>query len=79
MLETGFFVKTEEGLEGFVTYQSMNEYYTYDENTLTAYGDLGTKYKIGDYVKVYYKDSNKEKLLIDFKLYERRKKNYYQK
>ena len=69
MMPYGMFVELSNGAEGLISFQSMDGYYTYDEDTYTASNGIKT-YRLGDKVEIVITNSDKDKHQIDFMLKE---------
>ena len=69
MVPYGMFVELSNGAEGLISFQSMDGYYTYDEDTYTASNGIKT-YRLGDKVEIVITNSDKDKHQIDFMLKE---------
>src|SRR5690554_4890690 len=52
MMPSGFFVKLDNGIEGFVNVRNVNQYLIYDEQALLFYTDRGNRYRLGDKIRV---------------------------
>lgn len=69
MIQTGFFVQIDKGIEGMVPFRYLNDYFNYDEKTLTVTNTSKNKiYKFGDKVKVKLIDVNVSLRQITFTL-----------
>jgi ribonuclease R len=66
MMPSGMFIKLSNGIEGFVSLRSLDDYYMYDENNLTFIGNRGKKYRLGDQVKVELLDVDLSTKKMDF-------------
>lgn len=75
----GMYVELENGIEGFVPFDFLDEYFTYYESNFTAVSSLGTRLKLGDKVKVILESCNEEKTQIIFSLPSHKKKNTIKK
>ena len=52
MMPSGFFVKLDNGIEGFVNVRNVNQYLIYDDQALLFYTDRGNHYRLGDKIRV---------------------------
>ncbi len=52
MMPSGFFVKLDMGIEGFVNVRNVNSYLIYDEENLLFFTDNGIRYRLGDKISV---------------------------
>src|SRR5690606_23749915 len=68
-----FYVKLENGIEGFVHIKNVNEYLMFDEEKLLFYTDSGKKYRLGDVLKVKLLSVDMKELKIDFTLNEKKR------
>ena len=75
MMSSGMFVQLENGIEGFVHLQTMDDYYQYDPQHLAFIGNR-FQYRLGDPVLVELIDVNMMDRKIDFKIIEKRKKQH---
>ncbi len=75
----GMYVELENGIDGFVPFDFLDEYFTYYETNFTAISSLGTRLKLGDKVKVILESCNEEKAQIIFSLPSSKKKNTIKK
>lgn len=65
----GIYVQLENTVEGMVPFRTMNEYYFYDERTLTAQSETsGRLLKIGDEVDVIVARADTVRRQVDFHL-----------
>ncbi|MDO5041192.1 MAG: ribonuclease R [Peptoniphilus sp.] len=65
----GMFVQLKNTIEGLVSYTSMDEYYEFNEDQITAVGrDSKKVYKIGDKVRISVAGADNIKGTIDFEL-----------
>ena len=73
----GMYVELDNLVEGMVKIDSMDDdYYLYDESTYSLIGKRSKRrYMLGNNVTVIVEGANKEKGLIDFKLYKKGDKN----
>lgn len=67
ILKTGFFVKIDKGIEGFVNIKNNYHNSSYEDATL-SYVVSGTRYNIGDKLIVELTDVNMNDLEIDFRI-----------
>lgn len=68
IMKTGFFVRVDNGIEGFVSGKSYGSS-NYDAETL-SYVILGKRYSLGDKIKVKLIDVDLIDLKIDFEIFE---------
>ncbi len=69
VLSFGMFVELDNLVEGLVPIKDMDDFYHYNEDTLTLTGQkTHTVYRIGDRVKVRVVRASKEERQIDFEL-----------
>ena len=73
ILPSGFFVKVDKGIEGFVNVRNVNEYLIYDEENLLFFTDNGNRYRLGDFITVKLISVDKNENNIDFSI-ERKKR-----
>ncbi len=73
ILPSGFFVKVDKGIEGFVIVRNVNEYLIYDEENLLFFTDNGNRYRLGDFITVKLISVDKNENNIDFSI-ERKKR-----
>ena len=67
LLKNGFFVETDNFVEGFVSLDTINDYYTLSDDSLYYYNrKKRIALKLGDKVKVKCIAANKETRHIDF-------------
>ena len=72
----GMYVKLPNLVEGMVKIDDMDDYYLYDESTYSLIGKRSKKrYMLGMEITIVVSSVNKEKGLIDFKLYKKGDKN----
>ena len=65
----GMFVELENLVEGLVRFTDMNDFFHFDEKTLTATGErTNKKYRIGDKVVIRVINASKEDKTVDFKI-----------
>ncbi|MGE5454751.1 MAG: ribonuclease R [Methylocystaceae bacterium] len=72
VLSFGFFVELSNTVEGLVHISSISDdYYIFDDKAYTLYGkNRGTRYRIGDQVKIKLNNVNVSEAKIDFELYD---------
>jgi len=72
VLSFGFFVELSNTVEGLVHISSISDdYYIFDDKSYTLYGkNRGTRYRIGDQVRIKLSNVNVSEAKIDFELYE---------
>lgn len=69
VLSFGMFVELDNLIEGLVPIKDMNDFYHYDEATMTLTGErTHVKYAIGEEVMVRVVRANKEEKIIDFEI-----------
>ena len=69
VLPFGFFVELENTIEGLVSIKQLDDFYEYNENTLSLVGKkTNNQFNIGQKVKIMVQSVNKELSQIDFKL-----------
>ena len=69
VLPFGFFVELENTVEGLVSIKQLDDFYEYNENTLSLVGKkTNNQFNIGQKVKIMVQSVNKELSQIDFKL-----------
>lgn len=69
----GFFVELENSVEGLVRYDSMDDYFVYDESRMLAIGERsGRSYRMGDEVVVKVENVSVERREVDFSIVEER-------
>ncbi len=69
MIQAGFFVRLPSTIEGMVPFRSMEDYFTYDEESLTASGTRsGRVLRIGERVRVRVARVDTIQRKIDFAL-----------
>ena len=75
MISSGFFVELENGIDGFVEFEDMNDdYYVYDETYMSAFGvRSGREYALGDEVEIIVNKVSIEESRITFSLINNRK------
>lgn len=74
VMKFGFFVELDNTVEGLVHVNEMDDFYDFEEATLTLVGKKkGKRYRIGDNVKVRVKSASKEEKRIDFEVVEEKK------
>lgn len=61
----GLFVSLENGIEGLVAYRMIDDYFVFNENTLTAVGEKNT-YHLGDKIKIIVDNVDVKNGKIDF-------------
>ena len=72
VLSFGMFVELDNLVEGLVPIKDMDDFYHYNEDTLTLTGQKSHKeYRIGDRVRVKVVRASKEERQIDFELVEK--------
>ena len=72
VLSFGMFVELDNLVEGLIPIKDMDDFYHYNEDTLTLTGQKSHKsYRIGDRVKVRVVRASKEERQIDFELVEK--------
>jgi len=65
----GMFVELDNLVEGLCRLQDMNDFFHYDENTMTLIGErTHIKYRLGDRVLIKVINANKNEHTIDFKV-----------
>ena len=65
----GIFVELDNLIEGLARFQDMDDFYHYDEVTMTAVGErTRKKYRVGDRVLIKVVNANKEQHTIDFEI-----------
>lgn len=69
--ESGFFVKLENGIEGFVRLGTFYDYYQYNKDSDSYVSDKGKIYKLGDKIRVKIEKLDMERLLIDLEVYDK--------
>jgi ribonuclease R len=75
VMNFGMFVQLANLIEGLVHIADLDEYYYFDERTLSLTGrKSNNKYRIGDKVLVQVEKASKEERTIDFKVLEKIKK-----
>jgi ribonuclease R len=77
MIASGFFVELDNGIDGFVNFESLSDdYYVYNENYLCAIGRrTSRKYSLGDEVEVIVAKVDIKNHLITFELLNKIKKH----
>ena len=77
IISSGFFVELENGIDGFVEFEDINDdYYVYDEHSMSAYGvRTGKEYALGDEVEVIVSRVSIEESKITFSLINNKKTN----
>ena len=77
MISSGFFVELENGIDGFVEFEDMNDdYYVYDETYMCAFGVRTHKeYALGDEVEIIVSKVSIEESRITFSLINNKKPN----
>lgn len=69
IIAAGLFVRLENMAEGMVPFRTMNDYYVFDPDTLSARGERrGRSYRVGDQVTVEVAAANLERRQVDFVL-----------
>lgn len=69
MNNRGMFVELENGLSGLIKFESLNDYYLLDEHSQTAFArHKGTRFVLGEKVKVLIKEATKAKGEITLEL-----------
>ncbi len=69
----GIFVELENSVEGLVRYDSMDDYFIYDESRMLAVGERsGRSYRMGDEVVVKVENVSIERREVDFSMVEAR-------
>lgn len=67
IMQSGIFVRLPNTIEGMVAFRTMNDYYVYDEYTLSAKGaDHGRHFRLGDKLRVKLQSVNTIRRFIDF-------------
>lgn len=73
MNNRGMFVELENGLSGLIKFESLNDYYLLDEHSQTAFArHKGTRFVLGEKVKVLIKEATKSKGEITLELLDSR-------
>ena len=63
----GIFIELDNLIEGLCRFQDMEEFYHFDEKTMTATSEKSkTRYSLGDRVKIKVIRASKEDETIDF-------------
>lgn len=71
MIDAGLFVMLESTVEGMIPFRTMNDYYVYDPDTLSARGERsGRRFKIGDKLEVIIAKADLIRRQVDFVLVE---------
>lgn len=71
MIDAGLFVMLENTVEGMVPFRTMNDYYVYDPDSLSAQGERsGRRFKIGDKLDVIIAKADLIRRQVDFVLIE---------
>ncbi|NJP40425.1 ribonuclease R [Oscillospiraceae bacterium HV4-5-C5C] len=69
MISAGMFIQLDNTVEGMIPFRTMDDYYVFDEQTLTARGrHNGKVYKLGQPVEVVVANVSLERRQIDFML-----------
>lgn len=66
MMASGFFVKLDMGIEGFINVRNVNTYLIYDEENLLFFTDRGKRYRLGDKITVKLISVDMNENRIDF-------------
>lgn len=73
MNNRGMFVELNNGLSGLIKFESLNDYYFLDEHSQTAFArHKGTRFVLGEKVKVLIKEASKAKGEITLELLDSR-------
>lgn len=70
VMDKGFFVETKELISGLVSVNTLDGFYTYDEDRMALINNKGKMYRLGDKVKVVCLRASKEQRQIDFAVIE---------
>jgi len=71
IMQSGIFVRLPNTIEGMLAFRTMNDYYIYDEYTLSAKGaDHGRHFRLGDKLRVKLQSVNTIRRFIDFVLHD---------
>lgn len=73
------FVELENGIEGSVPFDYLNEYFIYNESTFTIVSSKNTRIKLGDKIKVILESCHEESAQIIFSLPISKKNNTIKK
>lgn len=69
MIDAGMFVILDSTIEGMIPFRTMNDYFVFDPNTLTAKGSRsGRTFKIGDQLEVVIARADLIRRQVDFVL-----------
>lgn len=68
VMDKGFFVETNNLIGGLVSVDSLDGYFTYNEDMMSLINKKGAKYTLGDTVKVVCVRASKEQRQVDFEV-----------
>lgn len=77
IMQSGIFVRLPNTVEGMLAFRTMDDYYVYDEYTLSAKGaDYGRHFRLGDKLRVKLQSVNTVRRFIDFVLHDERESGH---
>ncbi len=67
VISNGFFVELDNLVEGMVRFESMNDYFIFDPDTLSATGETSNmRIRLGDKIRVKVKKADKKQRQVEF-------------